>query len=142
MTTGWGADHLESPRIAWALARDTAAGRGPAAVKEIPPASRPEVIVVMGAQVRSFLVDAAMRGLVTVPDPLDWTGDVPHVDVRRLAAAALKGRQVSVPPKLCPGCTAGALVKMAETLLDVMTDAGVPRRDLASTLDWLAARAR
>lgn len=139
MTTGWG-DHLEAPRTAWALARDTAAGRGPAAVKEIPPANRPLVLVFLGAQARSFLADAALRGLVTEPDPMEWTGDVPHVDVRRLAAGALSGRQVSVPPRPCAACTAAALGKMADALLDVMTDAGVPRRGLPALLDWLASR--
>lgn len=141
MTTGWG-DHLAAPRIAWALARDTAAGRGPAAAKEIPPADRPVVIVVLGAQVRSFLADAARRGVVTEPDPLEWKGDVPHIDVRRLAAAALSGKGVRVPPRPCAACTAAALGKMADALLDVMTDAGVPRRGLPPLLDWLADRAR
>ena len=142
MTTGWGASRWEAPGTAWALARDTAAGRGPAAVKDIPAAGRADVLIALGAQVRSFLSDAALHGTVTQPDPLEWTGDVPHTDVRRLAAAALSGERVRVPLRLCGACTAGAVGKMAAVLLDVMTDAGVPRQQLPSVLDWLAARAR
>lgn len=143
MTTGWGAGSWNAPRLAWALARDTAAGRGPAAVKEIPAESRPDVIIALGAQVRSFLADAALHGVTGRPDPMTWRGDVPHVQVRRLAADALRGElAVRVPRGLCGACTAAAAAKMADTLLDVMTDAGVPPRSLRTLLDWLAHRAR
>jgi hypothetical protein len=112
-------------------------------VKDIPGEARPDVIIALGAQVRSFLADAARHGVTGQPDPLSWDSDVPHERVRQLAADALRGEfAVSVPVRLCGACTAAALGKMAETLLDVMTDAGVPPASLRALLDWLASRAR
>jgi hypothetical protein len=143
VTTGWGNGHWDAPREAWVLARDTAAGRGPAAVKDIPAEARPDVIIALGAQVRSFLADAARHGVTGTPDPLQWTGDVPHARVRQLAADAVRGGSgVRVPARLCGACTAAVLGRLAGALLDVMTDAGVPPRDLPGLLDWLASRAR
>src|SRR5581483_9238521 len=118
------------------------AGRGPAAVKDIPPDRRADVIVAMGAQVRSFLCDAALHGVTWEPQPMAWHSDVPHVPVRELAAGALSGAPVRIPARLCATCTGAVLGKMADSLLDVMTAAGVPRRQLPAMLDWLAARAR
>lgn len=141
MTTGWGADRWEAPGAAWALARDTAAGRQRAA-RDIPAAARPQVLIALGAQVRSFLSDAAMRGVTWQPEPRAWARDVPHAAVRELAAASLSGGPVRVPVRPCGPCTAAALCKMADALLDVMTAAGVPSWALQDTLEWLAARAR
>jgi hypothetical protein len=136
------AGHWDAPRAAWALARDTAGGQGSAAVKDIPGEARPDVIIALGAQLRSFLADAARRGVTGQPDPMAWAADVPHARLRQLASDALRGeRSVRVPARLCVACTAAMLGKMTGALLDVMSDAGVPRRDLQAMLGRLASRA-
>jgi hypothetical protein len=142
MTTGWGTDCWQAPRAAWALARDTAAEQGPAAAKDIPVPARPDVIVALGAQVRSFLEQAALQEITWVPDTGEWAHDVPCDRVRRLAADSLSGKTVRVPGKLCSACTLAALALMARALLDAMTAAGIPPDRLVPLLDWLAARAR
>ena len=141
MTTGWG-DRWGAPRAAWELARETASGRGAAALKEIPDPSRPLVMIALGAQIRSFLTDAAMHGVTWQPPAEAWEHDVPCPSVRQLAMAALSDRPVRMPAKLCHPCTAAMLREMTEELLTVMTDAGVPAAGLTWTLDFLVARAR
>lgn len=139
MTTGRGSRRTaawEAPRRAWVLARDTAAGCGPAAMKDIPPHERAEVIIALGAQVVSFLREAALPA----PDPVRWEIDVPCARVRQLAAAAMAGRTVRVPAQMCGACTLAALSRLTGLLLEAMSAAG--HRDLVATLDWLASRAR
>lgn len=142
MTTGWGQGHWPAPRTAWLLARDTVMGCGPASMKDIPPPRRPDVIIALGAQVRSFAREAALLAPFALPDPArDWEGDVPCGRPRQLAAAALAGtNRTRVPADPCAACTQAALTKMTALLLDAMTAAGY--QNLAAVLDWLASRAR
>lgn len=149
MTTGWGAGPpaWRGPHAAWTLARDTAAGRGPAAIKDIAPYERPDVIIALAVQVRSFLTAAALMTLTAhaLPDPAadpGWVHDVPCAKVRQLASAALSAQTVRIPGSLCGPCTIAAMAKMTEALLDAMAAAGTPRGQQAAALDWLASRAR
>ena len=76
-----------------------------------------------------------------------WRGDVPHVEIREswppgAPRPGRSGAAVRVPRRPCGACTAAAAGKMADALLDVMTDAGVPPGRLGALLDWLARRAR
>jgi len=141
MTTGWGTDLREAPGAAWRLARDTAAGRGPAAVKDIPQDARPGVLVMLGAQARSFSRQAALQGVTFSPGPRDWA-EIRCREVRELCAAALSGETVRVPDKLCCACTGKALARMAAALADAMAAAGIRRRDIPRVLDWQASQAR
>jgi hypothetical protein len=128
--------------MAWELARDTATGRGEAAIEKVPVGERAEVVAALGAQVQAFLGEAALRGACCQPEPMAWRTEVPHVEVRELAAAALDGQPVRVPERLCNACLGAALRNMTAALLDAMGAAGVPSRELPSLLDWLASRAR
>lgn len=143
MTTAWGAtEHWAAPAIALGLARDTAAGRGPAAVKEISPQARAGVIIALAAQVRMFAADAARHGVTSLPDPQAWQRDVPCTEVRDLAAGAMAGDELRIPARPCAACCAAMLERLARELLAAMTAAGAPPGELCALLDWLAARAR
>lgn len=139
MTTGWGTRRWAAPRTAYEAAGRAAAGE--AAPRGIPAAQQPDVIIALGAQVRSVLRTAALLGPVTEPDPAAWEQQVPCAPVRQLAAMALAGRTVRVPAALCGPCTAAALGLMAAALVSAMTAAGTPADQVPGMLAWLASAA-